>query len=228
MYTSRRIDDKEIQLKRQNKIFFQISGAGPRGGAGGGGPGPAARAGLVLRLLPRPRPDAPARHDAPGDVPGRGGGEGRSQLRRPPDAVALGPSPAERGDPVLPHRHPVPAGGGLRGGGAASLGGRPDDVVYCSTGEGTTSEGEFWESLNTACNRKAPGPLPRRGQRLRDLRPRGGPDRGGQHLQAAALVPRPPGPGGGRLRPAGQPGRRCGRRRPGAAPAAAPPSSTRR
>ena len=32
----------------------------------------------------------------------------------------------------------------------------PDEVVYVSSGEGATAEGEFWESLNTACGKRLP------------------------------------------------------------------------
>jgi 2-oxoisovalerate dehydrogenase E1 component len=42
---------------------------------------------------------------------------------------------------------------GMRGGASRF---HADEVVYVSVGEGATSEGEFWESLNTACTRKLP------------------------------------------------------------------------
>ena len=196
-----------------------------RGRAGGGGDGPAPRPRLVLRLLPRPRPHAPARHDADGDAHERGGGEGRPELRRPADAVALGPRAAERGHQVLPHRHAVPPGRGLRGGGPADRQARRGRLLLHRRGHhlGGRVLGEPEQRLQPEAAR----PLPRRGQRLRDLGPGRGPDRGRQHLAAGALasptcscarwtaaIPWPAWPS-------------CARPRPGAAPGAAPRSCTR-
>ena len=52
-----------------------------------------------------------------------------------------------------------------------------------SVGEGATSEGEFWESLSSACTLQAAGRHPGRRQRLRDLGAGRSADAGRRHLE---------------------------------------------
>ena len=167
MLLSRRLDDKEIQLKNQSLIFFQISGAGHEAVL--------VAAAAHLRagydwFYPYYRDRALClgpRHDAARDAARRRRRQGRSELGRPADAVALGPPRAQHPVAGQPDRHAVPAGGRLRRSRhdlrarrrdrrRAERFQHADEITYVSIGDGATSEGEFWESLNTACTRPVP------------------------------------------------------------------------
>jgi 2-oxoisovalerate dehydrogenase E1 component len=187
MYTSRRIDDREILLKRQQKIFFQMSGAGHEAIGVAAGlamkPGydwfyPYYRdRGLCLALGVEPY-QMFLQGVGAADDPSSGGRQMPSHWSYPGLHIVTQSSPtgsqilqaigcAEAGryfarhpkaaempkDPLLP---------------AAGRGGAPDyryfkdvsyqgdEVTYVSLGDGTSSEGEFWEAMNAAALGKLP------------------------------------------------------------------------
>jgi 2-oxoisovalerate dehydrogenase E1 component len=166
MLLSRKIDDKEIQLKNQSQIFFQISGAGHEAVLVAAGhvlrPGydwfyPYYRdRALCLTLGVTPYEMFLSAVGAKGD-PASGGRQMPSHWGHKQFNIVSQGSPT--GTQCLQAVGCAEAG--LLYDRITDIPDRQsrfheDEVVYVSLGEGATSEGEFWESLNTACSRRLP------------------------------------------------------------------------
>jgi 2-oxoisovalerate dehydrogenase E1 component len=164
MLLSRKVDDKEIQLKRQNKIFFQINGVGHE--ALGAAIGHVFRpshdwfffyyrdraACLALGLTPL---EMFLQAAGSSDDPQTGGRQMPSHFSSVPLHIANTSSPT--GTQFLQAVGAAEAGIlAARGVEGLSIPFQKDEVVVVTCGDGTTSEGEFWEAVNTACNRKLP------------------------------------------------------------------------
>jgi 2-oxoisovalerate dehydrogenase E1 component len=192
MYTSRRVDDREILLKRQQKIYFQMSGAGHE--AIGVAAGLALKPGydwfypyyrdraLCLALGVKPY-DMFLQGVGAADDPSSGGRQMPSHWSYPALHIVTQSSPT--GSQILQAvgcaeggryfaRHPQAAEIPLSsppfakdakdGAPSAPVDYRQfknvsfqnDEISYVSLGDGTSSEGEFWEAMNAASLEKVP------------------------------------------------------------------------
>jgi 2-oxoisovalerate dehydrogenase E1 component len=164
IYAARRIDDKEITGKRQNKVFFQINGVGHEAVQ--------AAAAMVFRpghdwffFYYRDRALAyglgyTAKEMFLGSVgavddPASGGRQMPSHWGHKKLNIFTTSSPT--GSQFLQAVGAVEAvvraeQGGLQ----EQLGIKADEVALVTTGDGTCSQGEFWEAISNAVNLKAP------------------------------------------------------------------------
>jgi 2-oxoisovalerate dehydrogenase E1 component len=174
MFLSRRLDDREIQLKRQNKIYFQISSAGHEAVTAAMGfllrPGvdwiyPYYRDRALCLMLGVTPLEMLLQAVGAKDDPASGGRQMPSHWGHPKlnitskssctgtqfvQAVGAAEATLYYADrpKALAQAKKAPLGKYVRH--------DADEIVYVSAGDGATSEGEFWESLNAACAKKLP------------------------------------------------------------------------
>src|SRR5215472_8156778 len=178
MYMSRRIDDREILLMRQQKIFFQMSGAGHE--AVGVAAGLALKSGydwfypyyrdraLCLALGVQPY-DMFLQGVGAADDPSSGGRQMPSHWSYPSLHIVTQSSPtgsqilqavgcAEGGRYLADHPQAaeIPASATPDYRRFKTVTWQKDELTYVSLGDGTSSEGEFWEALNAAALGKLP------------------------------------------------------------------------
>src|ERR1700752_3220990 len=178
MYLSRRTDDREIVLKRQQKIFFQISCAGHEALLVAAGmalcPGydwffPYYRDRAICLTLGNTVEEQFLQAVGAAEDTASGGRQMPSHwsskklhIVTPSSATAtqclqaVGCAEAGRYFSSHPNAEAKPPAGTLDYRAYKDVEFHGDEVVYVSIGEGSTSQGEFWESLNTASNGKLP------------------------------------------------------------------------
>ncbi len=155
MHTARRLDDREVALKRQNRIFFQISGAGHE----------AVQAAAAFALKPKHDWFYLYYRDRALCL-----GLGVTPLEMLEEAVGAAADPASGGRQMPSHwghkSYNIVSASSPTGTQFVQAVGcaeasryrdpKTDEVTLVTSGEGATSEGEFWEALNAACLKSLP------------------------------------------------------------------------